>query len=205
MNGTQCIGKFQNTLHLIKVNKADLSVNMNESVLRLQGGVRNSVLLANCNLINLLFWSRWATRTLWSIAALGQRSHSRSWTGSRPTWRRSSLESRMRSPTARPSWRPSRRLQVPSRSCWMLLMRCLPTSRVHKGNTLLSKGNANLWNIARSSRTHSRSISRLLLGGSVRIVMWFFQEGQPTTVFTSATYLIHQTNMVMITVKDKCE
>ena len=31
------------------------------------------------------------------------------------------------------------------------------------------------------------------------------QEGQPTTVFTSATYLIHQTNMVMITVKDKCE
>ena len=28
---------------------------------------------------------------------------------------------------------------------------------------------------------------------------------QPTTVFTSATYLIHQTNMVMITVKDKCE
>ena len=31
------------------------------------------------------------------------------------------------------------------------------------------------------------------------------QEGQPTTVFTSATFLIHQTNMVMITVKDKCE
>jgi hypothetical protein len=31
------------------------------------------------------------------------------------------------------------------------------------------------------------------------------QEGQPTTVFLSATYLIHQTNMVMITVKDKCE
>ena len=33
----------------------------------------------------------------------------------------------------------------------------------------------------------------------------FMQEGQPTTVFTSATFLIHQTNMVMITVKDKCE
>merc|ERR1719470_825608 len=33
----------------------------------------------------------------------------------------------------------------------------------------------------------------------------YFKEGQPTTVFTSATYLIHQTNMVMITVKDKCE
>ena len=33
----------------------------------------------------------------------------------------------------------------------------------------------------------------------------FVQEGQPTTVFLSATYLIHQTNMVMITVKDKCE
>ena len=33
----------------------------------------------------------------------------------------------------------------------------------------------------------------------------YFKEGQPTIVFTSATYLIHQTNMVMITVKDKCE
>lgn len=33
----------------------------------------------------------------------------------------------------------------------------------------------------------------------------YFKEGQPTTVFLSATYLIHQTNMVMITVKDKCE
>ena len=35
--------------------------------------------------------------------------------------------------------------------------------------------------------------------------LYSLQEGQPTTVFTSATYLIHQTNMVMITVKDKCE
>merc|ERR1712241_138444 len=33
----------------------------------------------------------------------------------------------------------------------------------------------------------------------------YFKEGQPIIVFTSATYLIHQTNMVMITVKDKCE
>jgi programmed cell death protein 10 len=33
----------------------------------------------------------------------------------------------------------------------------------------------------------------------------YFKEGQPTTVFLSATYLIHQTNLVMITVKDKCE
>ena len=33
----------------------------------------------------------------------------------------------------------------------------------------------------------------------------YFKEGQPTTVFLSATYLIHQTNMVMMTVKDKCE
>jgi len=33
----------------------------------------------------------------------------------------------------------------------------------------------------------------------------YFKEGQPTIVFTSATFLIHQTNMVMITVKDKCE
>ena len=29
----------------------------------------------------------------------------------------------------------------------------------------------------------------------------YFKEGQPTIVFTSATYLIHQTNMVMISVK----
>merc|ERR1711936_1066426 len=33
----------------------------------------------------------------------------------------------------------------------------------------------------------------------------FFRDGQPTPVFTSATYLIYQTNQVMITVKDKCE
>ena len=33
----------------------------------------------------------------------------------------------------------------------------------------------------------------------------YFKEGQPTIVFTSATFLIHQTNMVMMTVKDKCE
>lgn len=33
----------------------------------------------------------------------------------------------------------------------------------------------------------------------------YFKEGQPTAVFTSATYLIYQTNQVMITVKNKCE
>jgi len=33
----------------------------------------------------------------------------------------------------------------------------------------------------------------------------FFRDGQPGPVFTSATYLIYQTNQVMITVKDKCE
>ncbi|XP_059080895.1 uncharacterized protein LOC131878790 isoform X1 [Tigriopus californicus] len=33
----------------------------------------------------------------------------------------------------------------------------------------------------------------------------FFKEGQPNSVFASATYLIYQTNQLMITVKDKCE
>eukprot|EP00088_Acartia_fossae_P040598 TRINITY_DN4228_c0_g1_i1.p1 TRINITY_DN4228_c0_g1~~TRINITY_DN4228_c0_g1_i1.p1 ORF type:complete len:212 (-),score=69.79 TRINITY_DN4228_c0_g1_i1:309-944(-) len=33
----------------------------------------------------------------------------------------------------------------------------------------------------------------------------YFKEGQPTAVFLSATYLIHQTNLVMITVKERCE
>jgi len=33
----------------------------------------------------------------------------------------------------------------------------------------------------------------------------YFREGQPTAVFTSATFLIYQTNQVMITVKNKCE
>jgi len=33
----------------------------------------------------------------------------------------------------------------------------------------------------------------------------YFKEGQPTSVFLSATCLIHQTNLVMITVKEKSE
>lgn len=33
----------------------------------------------------------------------------------------------------------------------------------------------------------------------------YFREGQPGAVFTSATYLIYQTNQVMITVKKQCE
>ena len=33
----------------------------------------------------------------------------------------------------------------------------------------------------------------------------FFKLGEPAPVFTSATYLIYQTNQVMITVKNKCE
>ena len=37
------------------------------------------------------------------------------------------------------------------------------------------------------------------------VILLYVASLQPTTVFTSATYLIHQTNMVMITVKDKCE
>jgi len=33
----------------------------------------------------------------------------------------------------------------------------------------------------------------------------YFKEGQPNSVFASATYLIYQTNQLMITVKNKCE
>ncbi|XP_026468624.1 programmed cell death protein 10-like [Ctenocephalides felis] len=33
----------------------------------------------------------------------------------------------------------------------------------------------------------------------------YFKEGQANSVFTSALYLIHQTNQIMITVKNKCE
>ncbi|BES89121.1 unnamed protein product [Nesidiocoris tenuis] len=33
----------------------------------------------------------------------------------------------------------------------------------------------------------------------------YFKEGQGNAVFVSALYLIHQTNMIMVTVKNKCE
>ncbi|KOC67195.1 Programmed cell death protein 10 [Habropoda laboriosa] len=33
----------------------------------------------------------------------------------------------------------------------------------------------------------------------------YFKEGQANAVFVSALYLIHQTNMIMLTVKNKCE
>jgi len=33
----------------------------------------------------------------------------------------------------------------------------------------------------------------------------YFKEGQANAVFVSALYLIHQTNTIMMTVKDKCE
>nr|BAN21091.1 conserved hypothetical protein [Riptortus pedestris] len=33
----------------------------------------------------------------------------------------------------------------------------------------------------------------------------YFKEGQGNAVFVSALYLIHQTNMIMVTVKSKCE
>lgn len=33
----------------------------------------------------------------------------------------------------------------------------------------------------------------------------YFKEGQANAVFVSATYLIHQTNLIMLTVKDKSE
>ncbi|KAK8390129.1 hypothetical protein O3P69_012991 [Scylla paramamosain] len=33
----------------------------------------------------------------------------------------------------------------------------------------------------------------------------YFKEGQANAVFVSATFLIHQTNLIMLTVKDKCE
>nr|ACO10844.1 Programmed cell death protein 10 [Caligus rogercresseyi] len=33
----------------------------------------------------------------------------------------------------------------------------------------------------------------------------YFKEGQPNSVFTSATYLIYQTNQLMLTVKNRCE
>lgn len=33
----------------------------------------------------------------------------------------------------------------------------------------------------------------------------YFKEGQANAVFVSALYLIHQTNMIMSTVRDKCE
>ncbi|XP_065565595.1 programmed cell death protein 10-like [Artemia franciscana] len=33
----------------------------------------------------------------------------------------------------------------------------------------------------------------------------YFREGQPSAVFASALYLIHQTNLMIVTIKNKCE
>ncbi|KAL7646155.1 UNVERIFIED_CONTAM: hypothetical protein RMT77_003056 [Armadillidium vulgare] len=60
-----------------------------------------------------------------------------------------------------------------------------------------SQGKQGLEHRKRNFVKHSKTFSNTLKE--------YFKEGQANAVFVSATCLIHQTNLIMLTVKDKCE
>merc|ERR1712051_890507 len=86
--------------------------------------------------------------------------------------------------------RLSRKLPVPLKSYWTQSTKSPLTFPAHLANKPLIRKK-------REFVKYSKRFSNTLKE--------FFRDGQPGPVFTSATYLIYQTNQVMITVKDKCE
>jgi len=152
------------------VNKADLSVNMNESVLRLQGSVTDQDSLEYRS-----------SRTEEPFQELNRKSANLKKILSRIpdeiTDRKTFLET----------------IKEIASAIKKLLDAVNEVSAYIPG----AQGKHALEQRKREFVKYSKKFSNTLKE--------YFKEGQPTTVFTSATYLIHQTNMVMITVKDKCE
>jgi len=152
------------------VRKADMSVNMNESILRLQGSVSDQD--------NLEYRS---SRTEEPFQELNRKSASLKKILSRIpdeiTDRRTFLET----------------IKEIASAIKRLLDAVNEVSQYIPG----AQGKQALEQRKREFVKYSKRFSNTLKE--------YFKEGQPTTVFLSATYLIHQTNMVMMTVKDKCE
>ena len=170
------------------VHKADLSVNMNESVLRLQGGVSDQDSLEYRS-----------SRTEEPFQELNRKSANLKKILSRIpdeiTDRKTFLETIKEIASAIKklldavnevsAYIPGAQVSLTANSNYTLIM------------ALFFQGKHALEQRKREFVKYSKKFSNTLKE--------YFKEGQPTTVFTSATYLIHQTNMVMITVKDKCE
>merc|ERR1712179_506122 len=152
------------------VHKADLSVNMNESVLRLQGGVSDQD-----------SHEYRSSRTEEPFQELNRKSANLKKILSRIpdeiTDRKTFLET----------------IKEIASAIKKLLDAVNEVSAYIPG----TQGKAALEQRKREFVKYSKRFSNTLKE--------YFKEGQPTAVFTSATYLIYQTNQVMITVKNKCE
>ncbi|KAG0720691.1 Programmed cell death protein 10 [Chionoecetes opilio] len=152
------------------VRKADLSVNMNESVLRLQGSVNE----ADSSDYRV-------TRTEDAFQELNRKSANLKRILSRIpdeiTDRKTFLET----------------IKEIASAIKKLLDAVTEVSQFIPG----MQGKQALEHRKRDFVKHSKKFSNTLKE--------YFKEGQANAVFVSATYLIHQTNLIMLTVKDKCE
>merc|ERR1712142_1304190 len=152
------------------VHKADLSVNMNEAILRLQGGVSDQDSLEYRS-----------SRTEEPFQELNRKSANLKRILSRIpdeiTDRKTFLET----------------IKEIASAIKKLLDAVSEVSQYIPG----AQGKQALEHRKRDFVKHSKKFSNTLKE--------YFKEGQANAVFVSATYLIHQTNLIMITVKDKCE
>ncbi|KAK8724231.1 hypothetical protein OTU49_011295, partial [Cherax quadricarinatus] len=152
------------------VRKADLTVNMNESILRLQGSVNES----ECGDYRV-------TRTEDAFQELNKKSANLKRILSRIpdeiTDRKTFLET----------------IKEIASAIKKLLDAVSEVSQYIPG----TQGKQALEHRKRDFVKHSKKFSNTLKE--------YFKEGQANAVFVSATYLIHQTNLIMLTVKDKCE
>ncbi|XP_050698003.1 programmed cell death protein 10-like isoform X1 [Eriocheir sinensis] len=153
------------------VRKADLSVNMNESVLRLQGSVNEADSASDYRV----------TRTEDAFQELNRKSANLKRILSRIpdeiTDRKTFLET----------------IKEIASAIKKLLDAVTEVSQFIPG----MQGKQALEHRKRDFVKHSKKFSNTLKE--------YFKEGQANAVFVSATYLIHQTNLIMLTVKDKCE
>lgn len=152
------------------VRKADLTVNMNESILRLQGSINESE-----------SGDYRVTRTEDAFQELNKKSANLKRILSRIpdeiTDRKTFLET----------------IKEIASAIKKLLDAVSEVSQYIPG----TQGKQALEHRKRDFVKHSKKFSNTLKE--------YFKEGQANAVFVSATYLIHQTNLIMLTVKDKCE